>query len=194
MLRQITMIWCWPFRCKLRSLSPKRCEDCGVSRKIFSAVGSRPGLTQRCSAYSSSPLSRPAFPTRFFFFFYSFWMPVCLAGVVQNEANHWGKGAMKLLPAGPALHDRAPLSKQTVWSGPQARGNMEPVITSHAWLVHSPNSKLGQWLERVLHLTLANFSASVCQIDTFSVFFNYHHIKMCVLHFINADDFCCQHV
>lgn len=49
-------------------------------------------------------------------------MPVCLAGVVQKEANHWGKGAMELLPAGPALHDRAPLSKQTAeWAASQGQ-------------------------------------------------------------------------
>lgn len=38
-------------------------------------------------------------------------------------------------------------------SGPQATGNMEPVITSRAWLVHSPKPEPGQGLERVLHLT-----------------------------------------
>lgn len=38
-------------------------------------------------------------------------------------------------------------------SGPQATGNMEPVITSRAWLVHSPKPKSDQGLECVLHLT-----------------------------------------
>lgn len=42
------------------------------------------------------------------------WMPVCLVGVGQTSPSHRAKGAMELLPAGPALHGRAPLSKQTV--------------------------------------------------------------------------------
>lgn len=61
MLRQIVMGWCWPWRCKLRSLSPQRREDCGVSGEVFFTAGSRPGLAPRCSANSSSPLSHPPF-------------------------------------------------------------------------------------------------------------------------------------
>ena len=63
MLRQITMGCCWPLRCKLRSLSPQRREDCGVSREVFPAAGSRPGLAPRCSANSSPPRSHPPFST-----------------------------------------------------------------------------------------------------------------------------------
>lgn len=57
--RQITMGWCWPLRRKLGFLSPQRREDRGVSREVFSPVGSRPGLAPGCSANSSSPLSDP---------------------------------------------------------------------------------------------------------------------------------------
>lgn len=56
-LRHIAMGWCWPLRCKLRSLSPQRREDRGVSGETFLPAGSRPGLAPGCSANSFAPLS-----------------------------------------------------------------------------------------------------------------------------------------
>lgn len=66
------------------------------------------------------------------------WMPVCLTGTGQTSPSHRAKGATERLPDGPALHGRAPLSKQTVRWARSPQGNMEPVISSSAWLVHSP--------------------------------------------------------
>lgn len=115
------MRWCWPLRCKLRSLSPQGREDRGVRGEVFSPTGSRPGLAPGCSANSSSPLSDapPSTPTSPLpssstSSSTASWMPVCLAGAGQTSPSHRAKGATELLPAGPALHGRAPLSKQTV--------------------------------------------------------------------------------
>lgn len=58
-LRQITMGWCWPLRCKLRFLSPQRREDRGMSGEISLPAGSRPGLAPGCSANSFVPLLDP---------------------------------------------------------------------------------------------------------------------------------------
>ena len=158
-LRQITMGWCWPSRCKLRSLSPQGREDRGVSREVFSPTGSTPGLAPGCSANSSFPLSDPLPPPP---------LPPLPPGC-QSAWLVWAKQAPSIGPKGQrnscqlGQHFTAEHhSPNKQCSGPQATGNMEPVITSRAWLVHSPKPKPGQGLECVLHLTLANFSARGC--------------------------------
>lgn len=152
--RQITVRWCWPLRNKLRPLTPQRREDRGVSGEVFSPVGSKPGLAPGCSANSSSPLSDPPPPSP----------PGC-----QSAWLLWAKQVPAIRPKGQCnccqlgQHFTAEHhSPNKQCNGTQATGNMEPVITSRAWLVHSPKPKPGQGLECILHLNLAKFSARVC--------------------------------
>lgn len=100
LLRQITMGCCLPLRCKLRSLSPQRREDRDVCGEVFSPFGSRPGLAPGCTAKTSSPLSDPHFSTSSST---TSLMPVCLAGMGRRSPRLRAKGAMEMLPAGPAL-------------------------------------------------------------------------------------------
>lgn len=73
-------------------------------------------------------------------------MPVCLAGVVQTRASHRGKGATELLPAGPTLHGRAPLSKQTVlWA--TSHGHHGTCHYQQCMTGSLPKPKLDQWHE-----------------------------------------------
>lgn len=150
------MGWCWPFRCKLRSLSPQRREDRGVSREVFSPVGSRPGLAPGCSANSYSPLSDPPSVSSST----ASWMPVCLAGVGQTSPSYRAKGATELLPAGPALHGRAPLSKQTVqWAtshGQHGTCHYQPCM---AGSLPKTQARPRAWTCTALD---SNFSARVC--------------------------------
>lgn len=89
----------------------QRREDRDASGEVFPPFGSRPALAPGCSANSSSPLSDPCSSTSSST---ASWMPVCLAGAGLTSPRHRAKGAMELPPAGPALHGRVPLSKQTV--------------------------------------------------------------------------------
>lgn len=129
LLRQITMGCCLALRCKLRSLSPQRCEDRDVCREVFSLFGKGPGLAPGCSANSSSPLSGPHSSTPSSA---ASWMPVWLAGVGLTSPRHQAKGAMEPLPAGPALDGRAALSEQTAgWAaghGPHGTCHYQPCI------------------------------------------------------------------
>lgn len=129
LLRQITTGCCLALRCKLRSLSPQRCEDRDVFREVFSLFGKGPGLAPGCSANSASPLSGPHSSTPSSA---ASWMPVWLAGVGLTSPRHQAKGAMEPLPAGPALDGRAALSKQTAdWAaghGPHGTCHYQPCI------------------------------------------------------------------
>lgn len=178
-------------RCKLRSLSPQRREDRGVSGEVFSPVGSRPGLAPGCSANSSSPLSdpHPAPP-----------LPPQPPGC-QSAWLVWAKQAPAIGPKGQwnccqlGQHFTAEHhSPNKQCSGPQATGNMEPVITSRAWLVHSPKPKPGQGLERVLHLTQISGPGYVIRESLFRIIRLSVYQGMCLyLPFVNNVYHNCQH-
>lgn len=124
--------------CRLTWLSPHRHRgDAAVSRggglasSWQQAWSSTRVLSQQFGSSVRKPSTAPSSTDH--------WMPVCLAGTGQTSPSHRAKGATERLPAGPALHGRAPLSKQTGFWARSPQGNMEPVISSSAWLVHSPN-------------------------------------------------------
>lgn len=131
-----------------------------MSGEVFFPTGSKPGLAPGCSANSFSPLSDPPPP-----------LPPQPPGC-QSAWLLWAKQVPAIGPKGhcnccqlgqhfTAEHH----SPNKQCNGTQATGNMEPVITSRAWLVHSPKPKPGQGLECVLHFHLHlhyNFSARVC--------------------------------
>ncbi|KAI4807594.1 hypothetical protein KUCAC02_027394, partial [Chaenocephalus aceratus] len=135
----------------LSNIMQQRREDRGVSEEVFPLVGSRPGLAPGCSANSSSPVSDPPPPS-----------PPLPPQTLRCQSD-WMERAKQDPAIGPkgqrnccqlgqhfTAEHHSP-NKQCI--GPQATGNMEPVITSRALLVHSPKPKPGQGLERVLHLT-----------------------------------------
>lgn len=167
------MRWCWPLRCKLRSLSPKRRKDGGESWEVYSLVGSRPDLAPGCSANSFSvrPPPPPPLPPQ---------PPGC-----QSAWLVWAKQAQAIGPRGQrgccqlGQHFTAEHhSPNKQCSGPQATGNMEPVITSRARLVHSPKSNPGQGLERLRHLTQMSQSGYVMRESLFRTSLYHQHIDV----------------
>lgn len=141
---------CLPLRCKLRSQSPQRREDRDASEGTLVSSWQRawPSTRVLSQQFLSSvrPLAPPPFSSA------AHWMPVWLAGEALTSPRRRPKGQWKRCQLGQhfTAEHHSP-NKQC--SGPQATGNMEPVITSRAWLVHSPKTEPGQRLERVLRLT-----------------------------------------
>lgn len=104
------------------------------------------------------------------------WLPVSLAGVGLTSPRHQPKGQWNCCQLGQhfTAEHHSP-NKQC--SGPQATGNMEPVITSRAWLVHSPKTKPGQELERELHLTQISQPGYVIK-ESFSELLYHYYITV----------------
>lgn len=114
MLRRLTVGCCFPWRCKLRFASQHRDERAAVpARELRSPLlHLAAGPASHQSAQPTATLPRQGTHSCLLLLGL---LDASLAAEGPNKPETWAKGPMEGLPAGPALHGRAPvLSKQAM--------------------------------------------------------------------------------
>lgn len=191
MWRQITVGWCWPLRYKLRSLTPQRREDRGVSRGSLLSNWQQAWPSTRVLSQQRLSSVRPPSTSSST----ASWMPVCMAVVGQTSPSHRAKGAMQLLPAGPALHGRAPLSKQTVqWDtshGQHGTCHYQPCM---AGSLPETQARPRAWMCTALESSKISQPGFVIRESPFTIMLDHQNFKVCG-HFPLTNHFLliCQH-
>lgn len=173
------MGWCWPWRCKLRSLSPQRREDCGVSGEVFSTAGSRPGLAPRCSANSSSPLSHPPFLHLFLYSRLDASLPGWCGPNKTQPSGQRGNGTA----ASWASTSRPSTTLQTnsaMGHKPRATWNLSlPAV--HCWF--TPQNPSQAWTCTALDFSKFLSQDLSWENPFFKIMLYHQHIKQCIYNY-----------
>lgn len=128
LLRRLTVRCRFPWRCKLRSSSPHRDERAAVpARELCNPRPPLPflhlaaGPASHQGAQPTATLPRQGTHSCLLLLLGP--LDASLAAEGPNKPKTWAKGPMEGLPAGPALHGRAPaLSKQAMqWAASHGR-------------------------------------------------------------------------